>query len=112
MCKMIKAEKLAPKTKNNNGPWVRVEDEPHPIGEPFIGYYGKTLGKDRAEVCYHHGIENAITHWFPLPDPPTKQETLEQWLNRMPKAEFYTDNRARFHHDICEWQNEKPGKER
>ena len=45
-------------------------------------------------------------------DPPAKPETVEQWLDRMPKAEVYTDSRFRFHHDMCKWQNEKPGKER
>ena len=51
------------------------------------------------------GLKGRTVKRIPYTEP---KETLEQWLDRMPKPENYLDNKAEFHYNICKWQSEKP----
>lgn len=52
------------------GKWISVDEQPHPLGVDFIGYYGNSYIKRVNVVYFEASRELNITHWMPLPSHP------------------------------------------
>lgn len=75
--------------------WISVKDRLPKDGDKVLVSL-KSGDACCGEYCASHGFTYSVTHWMPLPEPPSKPDAFEEWWVAQLYLKFWEQDHKKF----------------